>query len=616
MLFIVYSQTNDRTIAENMGRPEYSYYFVLKSYLPILSELGEVKIVYDPKSEVDTIYDECRADGKKCVFLHFSAPQNYIEGLRCPTMHVIAWEYSTIPNEAWKDEERENWRVAFSNSVGAITISEYSAEIIRNEMGPAYPVASIPCPVWDGMDQMRQLAPSRKPIKNFTLSFEGIVIDSALADLDITLPSDEELEAVKRQGDANMFIMKQKNEHLNRELKSIDDKKRELQETVAKEWVHISGHIEEARKTFEAREIEISQLKEELHTELVAQLNERRSEKSKTIAGKFRFFWTDLHEFGLKTLATFGFKRAADRQISIAQQEVWSLHRSHHPETDIPALKTYREQARQALKDLSELDSVVSSKSPPPSPDIEPVAKSEDRQETDSVVRNEITIEGVVYTAILNPYDGRKNWQDMVLAFCWAFRETEDATLVLKVSAQHVVQFSDELIFYLQRLAPFKCRVLAIQAYLDSETYDELLDGTTFYVNTSYGEGQSIPLCEALSGGIPAVAPKHTAMRDYVFDDSSVIFETNAELTHWQHDPRRAYRCLHFRPDFTSLVEAYQKSYEIAARNPDAYKSMSEAAMKRLEAHCSFTRTLEDLENFIAKQKSIFDQKAVPLETH
>ncbi|MEM6900330.1 MAG: hypothetical protein AAF583_11215, partial [Pseudomonadota bacterium] len=482
--------------------------------------------------------------------------------------------------------------------------------------GPAYPVASIPCPVWDGMDQMRQLAPSRKPIKNFTLSFEGIVIDSALANLDITLPSDEELEAVKRQGDANMFIMKQKNEYLNRELKSIDDKRRELQETVAKEWVHISGHIEEARKTFEAREIEISQLKEELHAELIAQLNEKRNQKSKTIAGKLTLVWTDLHEFGLKTLSTFGLKGAADRQISNAQREVWSLHKSHHPETDIPALKTYRERAKRALKELSKLDSVFSKKSKTSFPDIEPVGKSEDRQETDSVVRNEITIEGVIYTAILNPYDGRKNWQDMVLAFCWAFRETEDATLVLKVSAQHVVQFSDELIFYLQRLAPFKCRVLAIQAYLDGETYDALLDGTTFYVNTSYGEGQSIPLCEALSGGIPAIAPKHTAMRDYVFDDSSVIFETNAELTHWQHDPRRAYRCLHFRPDFASLVEAYERSYEIAAQNPEAYKSMSDAVMKQLEAHCSLAGTLEDLGNFLAKHKNIFDQTAGPLETH
>ena len=42
MLIIVYSETNDETLKENLGKPEYSYYFVLNEFLPVLRQLGTV----------------------------------------------------------------------------------------------------------------------------------------------------------------------------------------------------------------------------------------------------------------------------------------------------------------------------------------------------------------------------------------------------------------------------------------------------------------------------------------------------------------------------------------------------------------------------------------------
>lgn len=45
MIFLVYSEVNSETIASNLGQSEYSYYFVLKAFLPTLRELGEVRVV-------------------------------------------------------------------------------------------------------------------------------------------------------------------------------------------------------------------------------------------------------------------------------------------------------------------------------------------------------------------------------------------------------------------------------------------------------------------------------------------------------------------------------------------------------------------------------------------
>src|SRR5690606_10327903 len=125
---------------------------------------------------------------------------------------------------------------------------------------------------------------------------------------------------------------------------------------------------------------------------------------------------------------------------------------------------------------------------------------------------------GVVYTSIFNPADGRKNWETMLTAFCWAFRETEDATLIIKVSANQIVFFSDQVIDVLRRLRPFKCRIVIIKAFLEGEQYGRLLASTAYYVNTSYGEGQCLPLMEFLSSGIPALAPVNSAMADYMSD--------------------------------------------------------------------------------------------------
>ena len=60
MLFIIYSATDEATFKSNLGLPEYSYYFVLKEYRPVLERLGRVVEVLDPQVEVDALFLECK----------------------------------------------------------------------------------------------------------------------------------------------------------------------------------------------------------------------------------------------------------------------------------------------------------------------------------------------------------------------------------------------------------------------------------------------------------------------------------------------------------------------------------------------------------------------------
>ncbi|MEM9704525.1 MAG: hypothetical protein AAF850_00460 [Pseudomonadota bacterium] len=612
---LIYSQTNDRTISNNMGKPEYSYYYILKSYLPILRALGEIETVYEPETEVDKIYHECIERGQQCLFLHFSAMQNFIEGIRCPTIHILAWEYSTIPSEPWDNNPYNDWRDGLSRSIGAISISGYTADIITDTMGDSYPAGVAPCPVWDNFESFRKANLQSAPFKKSHLTFDGVVIDSRLIDMTVKLPTAEERDLKKRRGDLLMFLMEEKNRRLNEELSGINETRAALFREIQDEWRHINASVDAEWRRIEAERALIASNREPpIVNEALRHHVASKKVSAKTLKGRIRLIVNAIrYTIAEIRFALFGGEPGVIRPPLTPQPK---KPRKNKLKDDKYALK---EQEAEKLAQAAALEE------PTPFPEAEGVTRDdfpgsevEEAGLTDTselVQARDLTtlkLEGYVYTAILNPYDGRKNWQDMLVAFCWAFREVKEATLVLKITAAHIVQFSDQLVFYLKRLSPMKCRVVVIHAFLDDNTYTELLKATTYYVNTSYGEGQSIPLCEAMSGGIPAVAPNHTAMRDYVFDDAAFVFATELDPTNWQHDERRAFRCLQNKPNWLSLVQAFRDSLETARSDPARYRAMGEAAIRRTEAHCSTARVQGQLSEFFDPFFTDFANAATP----
>lgn len=231
----------------------------------------------------------------------------------------------------------------------------------------------------------------------------------------------------------------------------------------------------------------------------------------------------------------------------------------------------------------------------PPSPDPSLPAKTP------------LDIEGVVYTAVFNPYDGRKNWIDMLTTFCWAFRDTEDATLILKLTHRDnsvaMVAFKE----CLYRLTPFKCRIVAIQGFLSDHDYEQLTAVTTYCLNVSHGEGQCLPLMEFMSYGIPAVSPRHTGMADYIDESVAFVPKATLEPTRWPtDDARNAYRTQRYRLDWESIVDALRESYRVAKEDRARYEAMSKASVIRLKQHCSRAVVQEKLRDFLSQDRRVF----------
>lgn len=215
--------------------------------------------------------------------------------------------------------------------------------------------------------------------------------------------------------------------------------------------------------------------------------------------------------------------------------------------------------------------------------------------------QEETTVElgGVLYTSVFNPADGRKNWQNMIKTFCWAMRDKFDATLILKFIHSRPEFAVREAQNIVSMMPSFKCRILVIAGFLDDHEYRSLINVSTFTVNSSTGEGQCLPLMEYMSAGVPAIAPNHSALGDYVNDENAFIVSSSPEPAVFPHDERAMVKTRQFRVNLDSLADAFQKSYSLAHHDYSAYRSMSESARSALSHHCSDEATLEKLRDVV-----------------
>ncbi len=205
----------------------------------------------------------------------------------------------------------------------------------------------------------------------------------------------------------------------------------------------------------------------------------------------------------------------------------------------------------------------------------------------------------IVYTSVFNPADGRKNWRDMMTAFCTACAACENATLIFKFIHRDSSWEYNDARAILSRLPPYRCRVVVIDGFLNDDSYRQLIARSAFVVTSSLSEGQCLPLLEFLSCGKPAVSTSNTAMQDYLDGDIGFIARSSPELCCWPHDTRNVLRAHRYRVDWQSLKLAFQDSYRVATHDPKRYEQMGARAIARMRDHCSEAVALSKLESFL-----------------
>lgn len=514
MKILVYSQVNAAQISNSLGLPEYSYYFVLRDFLPVLHQLGEVVVVDNPETEVDVLYDAAVAEGMRCIFLSFSPPHKTTLGLRCPTIPVFAWEFDSIPNESWLGEQHQDWSYVLRQCGQAITHSGLTVNAALKATGDACPIIAVPSPVWDKFQAVRSQprvwdasASSRLEVK------EGVVLDTQDVALEPYMP---DLDAV-----ANAVKAAREREQVERTLASVQTS------------------VEEPFR--------------------------RQS------------LWRVTRRY----LGEWYLRAVRERLLS-------------GPDRSASALDIVNEERQGTMQPRNPVE-------PQKLPGNGLVTQASEW----ALQACHVDLSGVIFTTLFNPYDGRKNWVDMLTAFCAAFKDVSDATLVFKLGHHEYQSALNDMLMCMARMPAFRCRVILLQGYMEGAEFERLVTASTFVVNASHGEGQCLPLMEFLSCGKPAIAPRHTAMLDYIDEQVAFIVDSWLDASAWSHDPRLAYRTCRHQIDWASLVQAYRDAYDCAVHDPERYAKMSAAAIERMRNHCSIEVATRRLKAFLHTNDSV-----------
>lgn len=478
MIILVGSKIDQASIQGSLGKPEYSYFFLMKDFLPALERLGTVLPVKSTE-EIERLTEQYRAAGEEVVFLSFSPPHQAPLGLSCPTVVVFAWEFDTLPSVAWDDNPQNDWRYVLANLQGAICTSQETAGLVKQASVEGFPVISLPAPVWDRYKSLGGAGGSSADLGDRVFPFAGIVIDSPILGLS-----------------ADGLVRKP--------------------------------------------------------SEVPTEPEPEPEPEPPSPPG--------------------------------ALTQAWQLSKA--------LFKGWLEEIRRPLQSPSDIAITAEASTPA-------VAPADLAEPAEAPPLHLIKVSGVVYTTVLNPADSRKNWVELITAFCWAFKEREDATLIVKMTHHDLEYYRIVLITLLSRLAPFSCRVIVLHGFLEDEQYHELIKATTYYVNASSGEGLCLPLMEFLSAGKPGIAPVHSAMSDYIDEQLAFLLKCSLEPFCWPHDPTGVFMTHRHRLNWQSLVEAYQDSYQVAQSQPELYRNMSHLAFNRMQAFASVDVVAAPLDVFL-----------------
>lgn len=196
-----------------------------------------------------------------------------------------------------------------------------------------------------------------------------------------------------------------------------------------------------------------------------------------------------------------------------------------------------------------------------------------------------LPLQGVVYTSICNPFDPRKNWEDLLSAYLLALRDREDATLVLKLAVNESLAakaFRRIFRYYKQLPQPHRCKLAVVAALLSDEQMTELARASTYYVNSARAEGACLPLQNFLAAGRPGLAPVHSALAEYFEKDVGFVVNSQPEPAVMPHTPGRQRSTTWHRLDWQALCDQFRASYTLAKENRARYEVLAGRGRDRM----------------------------------
>ena len=163
---IVTSYLTGAPDGKNVGRPGYSYDFVVQLFAPLIERWGKLVVV--PREEIDRAVEEARSCGLGPLHLSFLPLQDVRLAADAPNIVVPAWEFPDIPDHGFDHKPENNWVEMAARCDQLIVGGPFTVKAFRRA-GVRTPIQIVPVPTPDEYFHV----PSWNPDQRAELDFSG-----------------------------------------------------------------------------------------------------------------------------------------------------------------------------------------------------------------------------------------------------------------------------------------------------------------------------------------------------------------------------------------------------------------------------------------------------------
>jgi glycosyltransferase involved in cell wall biosynthesis len=194
---------------------------------------------------------------------------------------------------------------------------------------------------------------------------------------------------------------------------------------------------------------------------------------------------------------------------------------------------------------------------------IDPVAL--DNLEPISVMPH---IERSVTFLVSGAYTARKNYEDLLMAYCEVFDKTTDVVLVVKtwapvadVNARLAIQNSISGLLG-KITAEKRPKVLIVTDLLEDKESQAIIKGADVVVSTSRGEGLDLTIVQAMAMGKIVVCDTNFGHSDYVNQNNAITYASYQRPVTDSGVPFHTTKMRWNQPEYNSLCAALSKAYD------------------------------------------------------
>ncbi len=197
-----------------------------------------------------------------------------------------------------------------------------------------------------------------------------------------------------------------------------------------------------------------------------------------------------------------------------------------------------------------------------------------------------------LFLAVLNPGDFRKDIETLLRGFKASNADSKNYALIIKLVIDNekttLVNVQNDTISpkFLDKTGLSSPNIVFISESLSQSELHNLYEACDFYICTSRGEGQNLPLLEAMGCGVIPISVSHTSMEDFITSDTAFIIRS------WEVDL--------YEPELTQFTEdGWSQTYETSTY--ETAKSINQALTAD---HAYLTKLQENAISLIGEKYS------------